>query len=711
MYPRVLLLYLFAILSISQLHAQFKCGFDEITRSLSAKDPNYKRSINQLNKNLRDYIVAKRAEVSAKETDIEATIYYIPVVVHVIHTDGAVGTSYNPDVSQIASAINYLNAVYDGTWTGAGGPILGAGDLQIKFVLATKDPNNNPTSGINRIDGSAIPNYASLGVNAQNATGADELSVKNLSRWDPFKYYNIWLVNKIDGCDGLTGCPSFIAGYAYFPFGDAAATTRDNDGTIMLASQMKPGQKTLPHEVGHALGLYHPFQGETDQAGPNICPPNTPTGGDECADTNPVTNPFDDGEASPFACRTGTNSCTGLAYNDNTEKNYMNYTNCYQLFSNDQKARMQAAAVTSMRASLATSWANNQGAYPTTWSVPSASSVTPTSLNKNSNVAGILSISLNGTKVYSLNATQDAGYLNNASKWYNLFQLQKSTTYTMEIGLVGSGNKEQVGVWIDYNGDGVFNNTNEQVFYLNNIPATSGISFSFTTPSSLSGSIVRMRVMEDLWSSYTGGAVFNNSSTTLSWGQAEDYPVFLRATTLPVTLLEFTGAKGSNLVNLSWKTAQEIGIKEYQVERSLNGADFSAIGTIRAKGSNIETAYKFTDNSIKADNYYYRLKSVDYNGSFTYSKIISFSFNTTTKLQVMGNPFRDKIKLILPANAGKITCRLMDAAGRLLYSKTMNQNNQSSVELSFANQNLSAGIYILETVTASEKITTKLVKE
>ncbi|HMH24610.1 MAG TPA: M43 family zinc metalloprotease [Puia sp.] len=267
--------------------------------------------------------------------------YTIPVVVHVMHTGGAVGSMYNPDDAQILGAIDYLNKVYNGTWPGT----VGAGDLQIQFVLAKRDPNCNPTNGINRVDGSGVPGYVSGGVQAQQtAIGTQDVNVKNLSRWDPTLYYNIWIVNKIDGVDGNT-FGSFIAGFAYFPGSPANV-----DGIVMLATQMVAGQKTLPHEIGHAFNLYHPFENAAD---PNsaTCSVNTScsTQGDQVCDTDPVTLP------AGFVCRTGTNTCTTTAYSTNTESNYMNYTSCYTLFTAGQKARMLAAAAISPRLTLTTS--------------------------------------------------------------------------------------------------------------------------------------------------------------------------------------------------------------------------------------------------------------------------------------------------------------------------------------------------------------------
>lgn len=308
----------------NDVHAQsIKCAADEMRERLELAEPSYNQHIENMDRGIRDYVLAHQND---KPTDIDAAIYYIPCVVHVISNGGAIGAADNPTNAQIIAAIDYINKVYDGTWAGAGGTILGAGDLQVKLVLATKDPANNATTGIVRTSGAGLAGYSSNGANVNTATGASELSIKNLSRWDPFKFYNIWIVHKIDGCTGtFCGCScdmGFVAGFAYFPIANNASTAqRDADGTLMLASQFVAGQKTLPHEVGHALNLYHPFQGN---GGSNLCPPAP---GDQCADTDPCTNPQLAPNAHPFGCRNQapytapfTNPCVGTPFTDNTRK-------------------------------------------------------------------------------------------------------------------------------------------------------------------------------------------------------------------------------------------------------------------------------------------------------------------------------------------------------------------------------------------------------
>lgn len=687
--------------------SQSRCGFEAAIGRAMLTDPQYAENLRRMDESLRQIIEAQKTQRGGA---VQSTIYTIPTVVHVIHTGGAVGSSYNPSDAQIQGALNYLNAVYNGSWTGSGGSILGVGDLQVKFVLATRSPNNTATTGINRVDGSGIANYTTYGVNAAGSSGAAEISVKNLSRWDPFKYYNIWLVNKIDGCDGITGCPSFIAGYAYFPLSAGSnATSRNLDGTIMLASQMVAGQKTLPHEIGHALNLYHVFQGETVVAGANTCPPNSTTGGDQCADTNPVTNPADDGEASPFACRTGT-GCYGYAYGDNTEKNYMNYTNCYRLFTADQKTRMLASAAGTMRASLATSWANNESTFPVTWSAPASAAITPSSTNTISDVAGIISVKLNNRVVYSLDATQDGGYVDGASKWYNLFDLQRNASYTLSIQLLAL-NHEQLGVWIDFNNNGVFDDPSERLYlqtHIDKTVAANPILITVTPPPTASTGIIRMRIVEDLSASQYGVPPISNVSTSLTYGQAEDYPVYISLGTLPVQQLSFTGNRQRNSVALQWQATGEVNTKVYSVERADDGVSFLPVGQVPAQGGAGENRYAFTDVNLFPGQFTYRLKIIDADGKVSYGPSRSFVIEDALAVEVTGNPFSTGVQVRLPGSTGAIGFRLFDALGRTVFRQQLG-TPPPVVKLEFGA--LQPGVYFLETTAGGERSISRLVKQ
>jgi hypothetical protein len=543
MFKKLLLFPIFftlLLLSI-QVSAQKNCAFDDLRKQEQLRDPNYIRNFEAVDAKIKTAIALRNQNRSVNDT------FYIPLVVHVLHNGSAVGAYDNPTDATIISTIDYLNKVFNGTWAGAGGGIIGVGDINVKFVLATKDTNNNTTNGIDRINCSGFANYGTGGMNLDNTTGVDRLTLLNLSRWDPFKYYNIWVVNKIDGCGGVPNtCPSYTAGFAIFPYEPVSSTSvlgsgsRDRDGTVMLATGMTPGNAVLPHEIGHALSLYHPFEGA--DAATNACPTTDPALGDKCADTDPINNPQGAGNAYPAYARDSfpytapfTNTCTGTSYTSNTEKNIMNYTFKNRLFTANQKERMKASCMTTIREGLTTSWANNRGTYPTTWVAPVAASATPvTSATGMSSVyAGIYRVELNDMIVNSLVTSAEGGYVNKANKWYDLFKVQAGTTYSMKVNIF-NGNSNQLGVFIDYNNDGIFNNTTENVYLNTNVSKTAGVGYTlqvpitFTVPASgiSTGSIVRMRIINDLSTIY-GVAAVSGTSTSVTYGQAEDYPIYL----------------------------------------------------------------------------------------------------------------------------------------------------------------------------------------
>lgn len=340
-----LLLTLVAITFTTPLRSQEPCSFDKKHDRLLETNPAYAKQIELNNIAIQKFITAQKA---MKPGDIRPlSTVTIPVVVHVMHTGGAVGTVYNPSDAQIMGAINYLNEVYAGTYAGMTAPVEGGGvvDMEIQFALAQRTSTCGATNGIDRVDASSLPNYIANGVNASNTNGCPELTLKDLARWNTADYYNIWIVNKIDGADGTSG--QFTAGFAYFP-----GSPYTLDGTIMLATQMVSGEKTLPHEIGHALNLHHPFRGSANNT---QCPANANcnTDGDLICDTDPIYNNYNAGTGVySFTCRTGTNTCTGTPYTINTESNFMSYTFCYTLFTNDQKTRALAALTLPSRSSL-----------------------------------------------------------------------------------------------------------------------------------------------------------------------------------------------------------------------------------------------------------------------------------------------------------------------------------------------------------------------
>ncbi|MDQ3017211.1 MAG: zinc-dependent metalloprotease [Bacteroidota bacterium] len=252
-------------------------------------------------------------------------VYTIPVVVHVIHLGEAIGTRSNiPDI-QILDALAGINDRF-ANMNGMGR------DIEINFCLANRDPNGCPTSGINRVDGSAVPRYADEGITWAGDCGAEEQAVKDLIKWPTWEYYNIWVVHDICGD---------IAGYAYYPNGS------EYDGTVIDIVSMTYDSRTLAHELGHGLNVQHTFSGEDD----TTCPTNDNCmeDGDEICDTPPHRR-NDCGFNNP---------CSSEGNWDDSRLNWMSYCGTSVTegrFTEDQRTRMRDALIVEPRLSLLSSF-------------------------------------------------------------------------------------------------------------------------------------------------------------------------------------------------------------------------------------------------------------------------------------------------------------------------------------------------------------------
>lgn len=297
-----------------------------------------------------------KAYESERAAGKQQAVVNIPVIVHVVHNGTAVGTAANLKADQIKAQMTFLNDLMAGSvpWKSTALPSTftsaDAGDIPIRFCLATKDAKGNTLAepGIERIDRNA--KGWSDPATSSDPTSLFDNTIKPATIWDPTKYFNIWVGDYYDPAKGG------LLGYATFPANSTLSGLTSNletsttSGVVMAsrvfgckalysggyyANEEYSNGVTTAHEVGHYLGLRH-IGGDTQ------------CGDDYCADTPPQKGGNNSGQnGQNWGCPTHPFQKGGCSGNTTGEMfmNYMDYTNdkCRALFTKNQATRMLTA--------------------------------------------------------------------------------------------------------------------------------------------------------------------------------------------------------------------------------------------------------------------------------------------------------------------------------------------------------------------------------
>jgi hypothetical protein len=426
----------------------------------------------------------------------------IPVVVHVIHTGTPVGSAGNPSDSQIQSMITEINNAYQ-----KNGPNYGGAVIPIAFQLANRSPQCGVTNGINRVNGSSVPKYVTGGITTDTTlfpNSAFEVFVKALSRWPNTDYVNIWIVNMIDGN------PNGLEGYAYFPQYNSALI----DGIVIRADAVNGTNKNIIHESGHFFSLYHTFgnawsscQTESDCT----------TDGDLICDTEKCMYMNN--------CISATNPCSGNnwiiadpTFGYTVLNNYMGYTNCQWMFTNNQKDTM-IHALELYRPGLLSSFARRSG----TSNIPAVACI-PTAINGLSPYYGIERVEFGSLNVYSNSSLADAAFYIDRSCNQ---QIVVHAGDNVPVKITGSyENYAHIKVYLDYNNNGIFETPAELILsgdggiLMGNVLIPSS-SIQYCTP-------LRLRVVSDHPAAPQPTPCMLTGTPADGVGQIEDYSVIIK---------------------------------------------------------------------------------------------------------------------------------------------------------------------------------------
>ena len=316
-----------------------KCATTPLVEYEMQTNPQYKNTVENYFNGLQEWL--------NNNLNSRNTVITIPVVVHVIHKQSHnLGIGTNIPQIQIDDAIRILNEDYRkmnpefpspprNTFTSY------AGDCELEFCLATTDENGNATTGVTRTSTSKTSFDADDNTDSnamkRTATGGKD-------GWNALKYLNVWVCNLTNSQGGQT------LGYAYLPGQQSQAWTAWKDGLVVdyayfgtvgnAASASQNDGRTPTHEIGHYLGLKHPFCEQTDGQGNPICCDNDNTSGGGYVDDTPAQKDIYWGNVNSG---TNNNTCDDSQFSNaftsdvlDMDENYMSYAFTTWMFSHKQ---------------------------------------------------------------------------------------------------------------------------------------------------------------------------------------------------------------------------------------------------------------------------------------------------------------------------------------------------------------------------------------
>jgi len=165
---------------------------------------------------------------------------------------------------------------------------------------------------------------------------------------------------------------------------------------------------------------------------------------------------------------------------------------------------------------------------------------------------------------------------------------------------------------------------------------------------------------------------------------------------LPVSLIAFTGKKLEHTNLLEWKVTNETQFARYEVERSSDLKNFERIASVTAKSNekSAVTNYDYADRtpqSVNSQTMYYRLKMVDIEGSYAYSRLIRISRDVIVPPGVHPNPALEVINIRVDITLLNAAAKIYDLGGRLVQTIWITKSDQQA-----SLKNVASGLYIIK---------------
>jgi Secretion system C-terminal sorting domain len=176
---------------------------------------------------------------------------------------------------------------------------------------------------------------------------------------------------------------------------------------------------------------------------------------------------------------------------------------------------------------------------------------------------------------------------------------------------------------------------------------------------------------------------------------------------LPIGLTTFKGHCQNSMVTLNWTTATEVNNDFFNVEKSADGFSWDVLATVKGAGTtSAKTTYSTIDEKPFAKLSYYRLKQVDFGGSYSYSNIVAVPIDAPDGLLVYPNPSKSTFTVLASEIINPDQVRVTNSMGQDVPFSIENSNNRLTISIG----DVSQGMYVIKVKTSSGAKAIKVIK-
>nr|MBA4166144.1 hypothetical protein [Chitinophagaceae bacterium] len=203
-----------------------------------------------------------------------------------------------------------------------------------------------------------------------------------------------------------------------------------------------------------------------------------------------------------------------------------------------------------------------------------------------------------------------------------------------------------------------------------------------------------------LWTSYggsaTGDPLISGNITSNVMTTFGTFVIASISASLPINFLGAYAYRKPTNTLVEWKTSNEVNVSHFDVERSIDGHTFIKIGSVKSDPVPGIGDYTFTDNFSQEGKVYYRIRSVDNDGKFLFSKVVTvMNGPQDNDLFTVANPVSSRIYInVTSLPAGNYNYQLRSESGQNIQSGTIAVNGNGIYSIGL-NGGVRPGIYVL----------------